>query len=48
VRPLFQSVGLLDRHIATLSSTRDLLLPRLIAGEIDVTNLDIAMPEAAA
>ena len=31
-----------------LRATRDLLLPRLISGEIDVTDLDIAMPEAAA
>jgi type I restriction enzyme S subunit len=32
---------------ATLASARDLLLPRLVSGEIDVTDLDIAMPEAA-
>jgi len=31
-----------------LQASRDLLLPRLISGEIDVTDLDIAMPEAAA
>ena len=31
-----------------LRATRDLLLPRLISGEVDVTHLDIAMPEAAA
>jgi type I restriction enzyme S subunit len=30
-----------------LRATRDLLLPRLVSGEIDVTDLDIAMPEAA-
>jgi type I restriction enzyme S subunit len=33
---------------ATLRVTRDLLLPRLISGDIDVTGLNIAVPEAAA
>jgi type I restriction enzyme S subunit len=33
---------------ANLRATRDILLPRLISGEVDVTNLDIAMPEEAA
>jgi len=32
----------------TLRTTRDLLLPRLLSGEIDVTDLDIAMPGEAA
>jgi type I restriction enzyme S subunit len=32
----------------TLRAARDLLLPRLISGEVDVTDLDIAVPEAAA
>ena len=32
----------------SLRTTRDFLLPRLISGGIDVTNLDIAMPEVAA
>lgn len=31
-----------------LRSSRGLLLPRLISGVVDVTDLDIAMPEAAA
>jgi type I restriction enzyme S subunit len=31
-----------------LRATRDLLLPRLISGEVDVSDLDIAMPEDAA
>ncbi|HQP88997.1 MAG TPA: restriction endonuclease subunit S, partial [Thermoanaerobaculia bacterium] len=31
-----------------LRVTRDLLLPRLISGELDVSDLDIAVPEAAA
>jgi type I restriction enzyme, S subunit len=31
-----------------LRAVRNLLLPRLISGEIDVTDLDIAVPEVAA
>lgn len=31
-----------------LRTTRDLLLPKLVSGEIDVSNLDIAVPEAEA
>jgi len=34
--------------IRNLNSTRDLLLPRLISGEVDVSDLDIAIPEAVA
>jgi type I restriction enzyme S subunit len=37
----------LIRARANLRATRDLLLPRLVSGEVDVTDLDIAMPEAA-
>jgi type I restriction enzyme S subunit len=42
-----QAVALeaINRHLRTI---RDLLLPRLISGEIDVTDLDIEVPEAAA
>jgi len=38
--------NLLDRN-TTLRRTRDLLLPRLISGEVDVSELDIAVPEEA-
>ncbi len=34
--------------VTTLIDTRDLLLPKLISGELDVSDLDIAMPEEAA
>jgi type I restriction enzyme S subunit len=34
--------------ISTLRSTRDTLLPRLVSGEVDVTDLNVAMPEVAA
>jgi type I restriction enzyme S subunit len=47
-------LGLLGRQVSALTkvaknarATRDLLLPRLISGEIDVTDLDVAMPEVA-
>jgi type I restriction enzyme S subunit len=39
--------NLLDRN-ANLRKTRDLLLPKLISGELDVENLDIRVPEEAA
>lgn len=38
----------LENATGILSATRDLLLPRLISGEIDVTHLAIATTEAAA
>lgn len=36
VTPAYEQVDLLFRRIQTLRSTRDLLLPRLLAGQIDV------------
>jgi type I restriction enzyme S subunit len=38
----------LVRAIRILRACRDLLLPRLVSGEVDVTGLDIATPEEAA
>ena len=40
------SSTLADQTFA-LRRTRDLLLPRLISGEVDVSELDIAVPEEA-
>ena len=37
----------LQRKNTTLRHTRDLLLPKLISGEVDVSELDIAVPEEA-
>jgi type I restriction enzyme, S subunit len=48
VAPLFQLSYRLFTANATLRSARDLLLPRLVSGEMDVTDLDIAVPETAA
>jgi len=39
-----QTRALMKKNIA-LRQTRDLLLPRLISGEVDVSELDIAVPE---
>ena len=48
VGPVWCHLHLLTRERLNLKSTRDLLLPRLISGDIDVSNLDIDMPETAA
>ncbi len=47
VRPWFRQVHVMAEASDTLRRTRDLLLPRLISGELDVSNLDIAIPENA-
>ncbi|MHB2029630.1 MAG: restriction endonuclease subunit S [Acidimicrobiales bacterium] len=44
------AVSLIHRMVRTnrnLRVTRDVLLPRLISGELDVSDFDIALPEAA-
>jgi type I restriction enzyme, S subunit len=46
-----ETVAVLHRLVMSnrnLRATRDLLLPRLISGGIDVTDLDIAIPDAVA
>ena len=48
VRPLLEERSLLNQKNHNLRRTRDLLLPRLISGEIDVENLDINTGEIAA
>jgi type I restriction enzyme S subunit len=48
VRPMLDWLTDAGLTIANLRAARDLLLPRLISGEIDVTDLDIAMPPTAA
>ena len=45
---LLNQMEILGRKNANLRKTRDLLLPRLISGEIDVENLDINTGEIAA
>lgn len=46
-KPLFSEMLMLSRKNATLRRTRDLLLPKLISGEVDVSELEIAIPEEA-
>ena len=48
VAPLREHLNVLVGTNATLRATRDLLLPRLISGDVDVTDLRISEPELAA
>jgi type I restriction enzyme S subunit len=48
VHPLGELIENLTRSSENARVTRILLLPRLVSGAIDVTDLDIEMPEAAA
>lgn len=41
ITPLFNQIKVLQKKNETLQQTRDLLLPRLISGKLDVENLDI-------
>ena len=42
ISAIFQSVGVLASQLSNLRRTRDLLLPRLLSGQIDVEALDHA------
>jgi type I restriction enzyme S subunit len=44
VAPISRQTLKLDRQIANLRRTRDLLLPRLLSGQIDVTTLPESLP----
>lgn len=45
VKPMFQNIHRLDFKNKNLRKTRDLLLPKLISGEIDVEEMEIKVPE---
>jgi type I restriction enzyme S subunit len=47
VTPLYEFVDLIIRKNSSLRNTRDLLLPKLISGELDVSALDIKIEEEA-
>jgi type I restriction enzyme S subunit len=47
-RPKFKLIQSLNHRNQVLRRTRDLLLPKLISGEVDVAELDISVPEDAA
>ena len=44
-RPQFKMIDSLNRRNQSLRRTRDLLLPKFISGEVDVSELDIILPE---
>ena len=46
--PQFKMIDSLNRRNQSLRRTRDLLLPKLISGEVDVSALDITIPEEVA
>jgi type I restriction enzyme S subunit len=46
--PVWRQLQLLTMERLNLRATRDFLLPRLISGAVDVTDLKLAMPAAAA
>jgi len=46
-KPLIELLQVLGTKNTNLRHTRDLLLPRLVSGEVDVSELDIALPEEA-
>ena len=48
VGPMRELSEKLEAEIERLRATRDLLLPRLVSGEIDVSDLDIAAPDRVA
>lgn len=43
LEPIEHNINTLSKKNITLRRTRDLLLPRLVSGEVDVSELDIAM-----
>jgi type I restriction enzyme S subunit len=44
-RPLRRRIELLINQNANLRRTRDLLLPKLISGEVDVEKIDVRMAQ---
>ncbi len=45
VFPFFQNVDVLAKKNANLRQTRDLLLPKLISGEVDVEHMNVGVPK---
>jgi len=46
IKPFFKFIYLFSKKNENLRHTRDLLLPKLISGELDVSELNIMIPEA--
>lgn len=47
-KPMMKTLHVLQKKNRGLRQTRDLLLPKLISGDVDVSELDITIPETAA
>jgi len=43
IKPIFEQIQILTNQNEVLKQTRDLLLPKLISGEIDVSDIDIQL-----
>jgi len=41
IKPMFEKIGNNERELQTLQKTRDTLLPKLLSGELDVSELNI-------
>jgi type I restriction enzyme S subunit len=50
IAPIGDQLGLCEGHIRALTATRDLLLPRLVTGRLDISDIDLGelLPAAAA
>lgn len=44
IRPMFNEIGVLNRHNSVLERTKNQLLPRLISGKLSVQSLDVQFP----
>ncbi len=45
IKPIMMMIRLFRDKTINLHKTRDLLLPKLISGQVDVSDLDIKVPE---
>ena len=48
IKPIFNEISSLLFKNQTLKKTRDLLIPKLVSGKVDVSDLDIKVPEVKA
>lgn len=46
VSPMFKLIHQFSKKNVNLRQTRDILLPKLISGELDVSDLDIKVEDA--
>ena len=43
IRPILKTITTLRSANSTLAETRDLLLPRLVSGDLDISDLDLGL-----